>query len=160
MPCLPIVARELRVAARRRGTYRVRFWAVLLMGIVFAWNVLGSEQMRLAAGAGQLLHNMAFFAFLYALFIGAVSTSDTISAERRGGTLGFLFLTDLKGYDVIAGKLAASSLNALYALIAILPILGVPLLIGGVTLEQVLRLALALLTIIVLRFPSAFWFRL
>src|SRR5256885_5281345 len=57
------------------------------------------------------------FAFVYCLFIGARLTADCLSEEKREGTLGLLFLTDLKGYDVVFGKLAATSVNSIYALV-------------------------------------------
>ena len=60
-----------------------------------------------------------------------------MSEEKREGTLGLLFLTDLKGYDVVAGKLVANSLNGFYALMAILPVVALALLMGGLTGMQV-----------------------
>ncbi len=56
-----------------------------------------------------------------------------------------LFLTDLQGRDVIWGKLAATSVNALYGLLAILPMLVIPLQLGGVAGGVVWRVALILL---------------
>src|SRR4029450_218244 len=56
-----------------------------------------------------------------------------------------LFLTDLKGNDVVFGKLIGSSLNALYSLLAVLPVLGIPLLLGGVTGGEYWRTVAALL---------------
>src|SRR5258705_3321440 len=53
-----------------------------------------------------------------------------------------LFLTDLKGYDVVLGKLASTSLNALYGVLAVVPMLAVPLLMGGVTLGEFGRMGL------------------
>src|SRR5258705_11538641 len=53
-----------------------------------------------------------------------------------------LFLTDLKGYDVVLGKLAATSLNAFYGVMAVVPMLAVPLLIGGVTPGEFWRMAI------------------
>src|SRR5260370_2262871 len=56
-----------------------------------------------------------------------------------------LLLTDLKGYDVVLGKLAATSLNAIYRLVAILPVLALPILLGGVTAGDLTRVAVMLL---------------
>jgi len=53
-----------------------------------------------------------------------------------------LFLTDLKGYDVILGKLAATSLNAFYSVVAVVPVLAIPLLMGGLTPGEFGRMAL------------------
>ena len=71
-------------------------------------------------------------------------TADCLSSEKREGTLGFLFLTDLKAYDVVAGKLASSSLSAAYGLLAVMPVLTIPMLLGGVTIWDVARLGLVL----------------
>ena len=96
-----------------------------------------------------MLVPLSLLAFFFAISVGVVATSDSVSEEKREGTLGLLFLTDLKGYDVILGKLAAHSMTAFYALVAVTPILGIPLLMGGVTLAQFAKLILALITAIV-----------
>ena len=38
--------------------------------------------------------------------------------------LGLLFLTDLRGHDIVLGKLAATSLRAVFGLVAIVPVAG------------------------------------
>ena len=78
------------------------------------------------------------------LSAGLFFTSDCLSEEKREGTLGLLFLTDLRGYDVALGKLLATSLRGFYALLAVLPILAITLLMGGVTGAQYWKSALAL----------------
>jgi len=67
-----------------------------------------------------------------------------LSEEKREGTLGLLFLTDLRGYDVVLGKLAATSVNAFYGLLAIFPVLAIPLLLGGVSAGEFWRMTLVL----------------
>jgi len=83
-------------------------------------------------------------AFGLSLLAGVFLTSDCLSEEKREGTLGLLLLTDLKSPDVVLGKFLATSLNALYSLLALLPVTAVPLLLGGVTLMEFGRMALAL----------------
>src|SRR5260370_31868723 len=56
-----------------------------------------------------------------------------------------LFLADLKGYDVVLGKLAATSVTAMYGLVAILPVLALPILLGGVTAGDLTRVAVMFL---------------
>jgi ABC-type transport system involved in multi-copper enzyme maturation permease subunit len=151
MVLLPVVHRELRGAARGRAMYRVRFYAVLVMSAMFGWNMLSLARNLNTSQAGlQVLSALALWAFLFSLIIGVIATSDSVSREKREGTLGLLFLTDLKGYDVICGKLAANSVNALYALVAILPIFSIPLVMGGVTFGQFCKLSLVLVTTMVL----------
>jgi ABC-type transport system involved in multi-copper enzyme maturation permease subunit len=142
---LPIVERELRVAARRPGTYWARFQSALAALVPAGFLLAGPVPFasRTQQGA-QMFQILTFLAFIYALLAAVRLTADCLSAEKREGTLGLLFLTDLKPRDVVFGKLAATSCNALYGLWALIPVLAIPLLLGGVTLADVLRLALVL----------------
>ncbi|HEY3914613.1 MAG TPA: hypothetical protein VGN61_09025 [Verrucomicrobiae bacterium] len=148
---LPVVERELRVAARRRGTYRIRVLALLAATVVFAWQIFVAGQTRasIATQGQNLFAGVAEATALFSILIGVFATSDCIGAEKREGTLGLLFLTDLKALDVVLGKLVANSLNGFYAVVAVLPVLGVPILFGGVTFPQFLKTSLALVTVIV-----------
>jgi len=83
-------------------------------------------------------------ALLYCLAAGRRWTADCLSEEKREGTLGLLFLTDLKGYDVVVGKLAATSLSGFYGLLGLVPVLAVPLLLGGVSNAEFWRVVLVL----------------
>src|SRR5262249_16599500 len=93
----------------------------------------------------NLFRALGVFAFVYCLLAGTRVTADCLSEEKREGTLGLLFLTDLKGYDVVLGKLAATSLRALYGLVAIVAVFAIPILLGGVTLADLGRVAFMLL---------------
>ena len=76
------------------------------------------------------------------LLAGASKTSDCVSTEKREGTLGLLFLTNLRGYDVVLGKLVSCSLATFYQLAATFPVVSLVLLLGGVTLPEIGRMAL------------------
>ncbi len=145
MTFLPIVERELRERARWRSTYWVRGIVALL-----ATGIAGFVLMFMAAASpGSIGHGMketlGWLAFPFVVLEGLRNTADSLSAEKREGTLGLLFLTDLKGYDVVLGKFFASSLTSFYALLAMLPALAVPVLLGGVTGAEFWRLVLALI---------------
>ncbi len=142
MTFLPIVIRELRVASRRRGTYWVRSGAALAVLIAGTWLFLIMQNAPPQMLAGTLFGVLTGAAVLYALVSGVRSTADCLSGEKREGTLGLLFLTDLKGYDIVLGKLAATSLNAFYAVVAVVPVLALPLLMGGITPGEFGRMAL------------------
>lgn len=142
MNFLPIVSRELRVAARRRSTYFIRSAAALLLIALGTWMflMLSRESPRdLGMGVFGVLAGCAALACLLS---GVQSTSDCISRERREGTLGLLFLTDLRGYDVVLGKLVANGLSSFYGVLAVVPMLGIPLLIGGVAPAEFWRMAI------------------
>ena len=147
---LPIVVRELRVAARRKSTYRVRFRTALAAIIFGSYLLLVSGAFfgrgRGSMGGTMVFNSLAWLCFLSCLSL-AMNTIDCISEEKREGTLGFLFLTDLKGHDIALGKLFSSSLLSFYSLLGILPIVAVSLLLGGVSARQYGQTALALLNV-------------
>ena len=144
MSFLPIVERELRVASRKPATFWVRVFLVLVTLII--WFLLMGQSQSSNASLGQMLFiAIGILALSFCLFAGVFLTADCLSEERREGTIGLLFLTDLKGYDVVLGKLVSNSLHAFYGLLAILPMLALPLLIGGVTAGEFWRITMALL---------------
>jgi ABC-type transport system involved in multi-copper enzyme maturation permease subunit len=140
----PIAERELRVASRRRGTYWIRFAAAAGAISAAAVGFLAMMRERPAEQGQVLFIALAILGFVYALLSGVLTTSDCVSEEKREGTLGLLFLTDLRGHDVVAGKLTASSVRAVLGLMSILPIIAVPVMMGGVSGEAIWSTALAL----------------
>jgi ABC-type transport system involved in multi-copper enzyme maturation permease subunit len=149
MTFLPIVQRELRVAARRRSTFRIRWWTALI-ALAMSFVSLSFVQLsrsRVAAGS-SVFGMLTLYVFGLCLLSGVLMTADALSEEKRSGTLGLLFLTDLKGYDVVLGKFVAHWLNAFYCLLALLPALALPLLLGGVTVGEFWRMVLALISVL------------
>jgi len=150
MTFLPIVERELREGARRNSTRYIRLGvaavalAIGLFQLAFLPFFMGFGR---TSGTGGFLV-MTGYAFLLAVLAGVFVTADCLSGEKREGTLGLLFLTDLRGYDVVLGKLAAQFIHLGYALIAIIPAAALPLLFGGVTGGEVWRISLALLNLL------------
>ena len=141
MNCLPIVERELRVASRKRSTFWVRVAGAgtgLLIGgaFLFVISLQGTSTARIGSA---LFGALTWLCMAAALAAGLFFTSDCLSEEKREGTLGLLFLTELRGYDVGLGKLIATSLRGFYVLLAALPIIAVTQLMGGITGVPVLE---------------------
>ncbi|MGV3771449.1 MAG: hypothetical protein ACO1QB_01010 [Verrucomicrobiales bacterium] len=146
MILLPVLTRELLVGARKQTTYRARVIASAVTIGMAIWLMLFSNSALGPAEQGKFfLTIFTWLAFLYCLFAGANSTSDCISQEKRDGTLGLLFLTDLRTLDLLIGKIAATSLHHLYTLMAMVPMLALCLLMGGVTGTEVFFIAVVLL---------------
>lgn len=140
---LPIVDRELRVASRQRATYYTRFGSVLAGVAIGGWIML-MPWMRSPQKLGMALFiALSLITFVYSLLVGIRTTADCISEEKREGTLGLLFLTDLKGFDIVFGKMAATSLNSFYGMLAIFPVMAISLLAGGVSGGEFWRVSLA-----------------
>jgi ABC-type transport system involved in multi-copper enzyme maturation permease subunit len=130
MTVLPVIARELRAAARRTSTYALRINGVAALLAVCAWITL-SRVVRWNDGG-------AVFAFLHAALFLAIwvlvplLTADCISRERREGTLPLLFLTPLKAGDIVLAKALVHGLTAFTLWLAVLPVLTMPFMSGGV----------------------------
>lgn len=155
---LPIVERELRVASRRASTFRIRFLAAsaatLLGGLQLAASQLPGPFAPQGKGLFLLLVHLQFLA---ALLAGAFLTADCLSRERREGTLGFLFLTDLDGFDVVAGKFAALGLQPLHALLAVVPITALTVMLGGVAGSEFWRATLVVLNTTFVSMAVGLW---
>jgi len=146
MTVLPIVERELRVASRRWGSYLLRLTAATIAIAMAVIIYLASSSLSPSAVGKTIFVFLSGFAFLYALLVGVRVTSDCISSEKREGTLGLLFLTDLKGIDIVLGKLFAFGIDSFYALLATLPVLAIPILLGSVTFGELWRVSLCLVS--------------
>ena len=145
MNFLPIAIRELQVTARRAMTYYWRSLSALNAACLTLGFLLAGFSGAVSASSAGLMTFQILSGIGYAIAAGgaALATCDCISEERRDGTLGFLFLTDLKGYDIILGKMARLS-TPVYCLIATFPALGFTMLLGGVSFGDFARIALSL----------------
>ena len=158
MVSLPIVERELGVASRKLGSWLSR-WIIAIVAVCFGGLWLG-----MAYSVGGMMKGDVFFAilawacFVYCLLAGLWTTSDTLTREKTDGTLGLLFLTDLRGYDVVLGKMITASLKSFYGVLAVLPVLALPLLMGGVTNDQFWRTAGALLNTLIFSLSLGMFF--
>src|SRR6266481_5028795 len=144
MTFLPIVERELLVASRRHATYSTRLVVALVAIIIGIFFYIANLRTPKHLLAHYIFQGLSVLALLYCLAAGRRSTADCLSEEKREGTLGLLFLTKLKGHDVVLAKLAATSLNSFFCLLAIFPVLAVPLLMGGITNGEFWRMVLVL----------------
>ena len=138
----PIVGRELLVASRRRETQLIRFVTALTAIVVLVWMFI---VMRMDDAPPHQFSQIIFgviagFAFFFCNLAGVRLTADTLSEEKRNGTLGLLFLTNLRGLDVVLGKMSACSLQSVFGLMAVAPVMMVPLLMGGVDPAEVGRM--------------------
>lgn len=145
MSFLPIVERELRTAARKPSTYRVRTWFVIGTSGISALLILLSDPSSFKQTGNPTFQALFSLAFLYCLLAGTRLAADCLSEEKREGTLGLLFLTDLRGYDVVLGKLVAVSARTFQGLFAFFPVLALGLVLGGLSSGEFWR-ATALLS--------------
>ena len=143
---LPIVQRELQTAARSPRLYRWR--TVTGFVVIIAAMIVIASQNPGGRNAGTFFQTLSFVAFLLCLAEGLRKTADSISSERREGTLGLLFLSTLSGFDIVLGKLASATIRSLSTLLTFVPVLAVTLLVGGTTGGEFWRTILVLLLVL------------
>ncbi len=110
------------------------FFAIGAVGIggVIGFFSLISKGMFAAQLGIAIFSALKWIAWVTACASGVFLTADCLSEEKREGTLGLLFLTDLRGFDVVIGKLFATSLRSFYGLLAIFPVMALSFVMGGV----------------------------
>ena len=111
---------------------------------------------RIARG-DSMLWLLSVVALALALFSGCLLTADCISSEKRDDTLGLLFLTSLKGYDIVAGKLATHAITTACGLLSVFPVFFLPVLAGGVTWTETLRVLLGITVAFLLALTLGVW---
>jgi hypothetical protein len=139
---LPVALREIRVAAHAPATYRSRMFIGMAGVVGVVWALAAFTE--LGRGSPHLLGQLVFTVGAWSAFLMAATgfgpTSDAISFEKRAGTLGLLFLTHLKGRDIVLGKLVSNGVNSFAGLVAVFPMLTIPILLGGIEFSQCARL--------------------
>ena len=158
MISLPIVERELGIASRKIGSWLSR-WIIAIAAVLFGGGWLLIASMEVGMMKGDIFFAiLAWACFAYCLLAGLWTTTGTLTREKKDGTLGLLFLTDLRGYDVVLGKMITTSLKSFYGVLAVLPVLALPLLMGGVTNDQLWRTVCALMNILVFSLSLGMFF--
>jgi hypothetical protein len=129
----PLVARELLIYSRLHWTYWLRLLSAL--GSVSVLAIMAtSGQHRLGRADGlTLFGGSTVVLFFIASLNGLRSTCDCIASERRQGTLVLLFLASLKTHTILTSKLVTNSMRNAWALLGTLPVIGLCLLLGGVS---------------------------
>ena len=119
----PLITRELRVQSRKRSTYTARVgWGIAALAVLlfFTLNFPGQS-----ANGRYLLSTIHFCLFAMLFILAPVAASDSISREKREGTLGLLFLTRLTPTQVVLGKLAAHCIRLFYIALMMLSLIHI-----------------------------------
>lgn len=134
----PVISRELTALVHRSHLGRDR----LRVGILGLFLLLAAYLVESVGGGSAtgatIFGTLAWILWLACVLFGAAATADTLSRERREGTLGLLFLTPLSAWDVVIGKLGGGTAQAVYRLLTLSPMLTCSLLLGGIAGMEVL----------------------
>jgi ABC-type transport system involved in multi-copper enzyme maturation permease subunit len=133
---IPVIERELRASSRQAFTYYLR--AIGVAAVLLASLLFGLDNGFAPNLGSKLFGSMHFTLFCAIWILVPLLTADCISRERREGTLGLLFLTRLRGADIVIAKGLAHGLRAVTLWIAVLPVVVVPFMLGGLSASEVL----------------------
>src|SRR6478736_6324447 len=140
MKALPVIWRELRVQARQPLTFWLRALAVGLL--LLGGGGFASGRGLTPVQGGFLFSQMHLLMYCALWLLVPLGAADCLSRERREGTLGLLFLTPLRSTHIVIAKGLVHGLRATTMVVAIVPLLAIPVLLGGVTWQQVVMAAL------------------
>src|SRR5208337_1374532 len=130
-----LFAREMRSAARHPLTYNLRTFS--------AAALLAVSAVSIAEGGSDADWGARVYPHLHAALMGAIwvlvplLTADCISRERRERTLPLLFLTPLNSWQIVQAKGLANGLRAFTLWLAVLPVLTIAFMAGGVSWQDV-----------------------
>jgi ABC-type transport system involved in multi-copper enzyme maturation permease subunit len=141
LPAAPVLRRELQEQARRASSHWIRVAGTA--GILFLFWRVTQTQAGLLGGSGRpLFLGLNKILFLIIWIVAPLMTADCLSREKREGTIGLLFLTPLSPWEVVLGKVVVHALRGLTLLLAAIPILILPILVGGVGVPDAVRVLL------------------
>lgn len=146
-PLNPVLARELKQRMRGRHTWIVlTLYLAVLAAILRSVYIAASQGERFdielvaSASIGRAVFQwLLFFMLLLVCFIVPGLTAAAISGERERQTLVSLQITLLRPRSIVVGKLLASLAFVVLLIVASLPLVTVPFLVGGVALSEVVR---------------------
>ena len=117
-------------------------FSVLLELVIRRSNGYHSHQGAILFGGLQL------FMLALALFIAPALTSSSINGDREQGRLGVLQVTELTPWNIVGGKLLAAWGTACVFVIVSAPITIWAMVLGGISLWQVLVVSLVMMLLL------------
>ena len=148
-PLNPVLARELKQRMRGRYVWLVLTLYLAVLAVILRWVYVaastedafdGGIDLLASATAGRAIFQwLLFFMLLLVCFIVPGLTAGAISGERERQTMIALQLTLLRPRSIVAGRLLASLAFVVLLIVASLPLVTVPFLVGGVSLPEVLK---------------------
>ena len=125
------------------------FWIRVISGAagIVTLGLLLAQEVQVGPFLGyQLLAGLNTAMLFTILLVGPVITADCIAQEKREGTLGLLFLAPLSARDIVLSKLAANALRAGTLLLAMLPMMILPVVLGGIPVYMSVLMVTELVT--------------
>lgn len=143
----PIFVREWLTVPRRPRNYAIRTVYLILpwmLGIT-AWQMLVGwgqtatlgDAARFGARLFQLITTWVELPLV--IFFSALTAATAVSREKDRRTFVLLLMTDMRNYQIVLGKFLGSMLQLALLMTAMIPIMCLLLLLGGIAPQQVLE---------------------
>ena len=143
----PVFTRQAAIAPRRVWFFAARtvFVAALFGVVLTSWQLLvGSQRVEnlgdLAWFGAAVTQILAPLQLAVALPFWRMMVASAVSLEKDRKTLELLLMTNLANSELVLGKLLAGMLTVLMVVVAVLPLLMLLALLGGVSTGQILRI--------------------
>jgi ABC-type transport system involved in multi-copper enzyme maturation permease subunit len=144
----PVLSREILERFRgRRAALLIFLWTLGIGLVGYVVYLVGQQVASGFFGMGRLITTGFVGRFLFQgmvlLMVTAVVmvvpgvTALTIVGERERQTLGLLQVTQLTPFQLVLGKLSSSLSYFLVLVVAVAPIIALPLLFGGMSLGDI-----------------------
>jgi ABC-type transport system involved in multi-copper enzyme maturation permease subunit len=147
----PLFVREWLTVPRRPRHYLTR--AAYLLGLLIlgltAWHATLGWDREVTLGDTARFGGLIFRLFVVAqltlvLFFSALAAASAVALEKDRRTFILLLITDLRNYEIVLGKLFGSLLQIGLLLAAVVPVLFLLVLLGGVAFHQVTQTVVVL----------------
>ncbi|MCK4626303.1 MAG: hypothetical protein KAV00_13375, partial [Phycisphaerae bacterium] len=137
----PIFGKELRVSARRRRLYLLRFLYIAALMVFAVMVYLESVPgLRLSARGisrmpevgKEIIDSVLWFQFFASQLLAVIIMSTSISSEVYNRTLPILKVTPITDFQIVSGKVLGGMVQILILLACSLPVLALIRVFGGV----------------------------
>lgn len=130
---ITIAGREMRLLSRTRYLHIQRVLVIALPLFLFFLDLFNSDLDLQNLDGLDLLIQITLVSSFIAWCLGAMSVADSISVEKRDGTIGLLMMTNLGPIEILLGKWLSSSLSYTVNILSLIPLFYIISLSGGIT---------------------------
>ncbi len=140
----PILVKDLRSRMRGARTYiLLTIYLLILAGVALLLYVAIARDIGNELNAGRQIGRALFFtistvALIEVCLITPVLTSGSIAGEKERQTYDLLVASLLTPWQIVWGKLVSALAFALLLIVAIVPVMSLAFLFGGIGLTEVL----------------------
>lgn len=152
----PILIKDLRSRMRGARAYiLLTIYLIILAGVTLLLYVAVAGSTGSDLNAGRQIGRALFFtiatvALIEVCLITPVLTSGSIAGEKERQTYDLLVASLLTPWQIVWGKLASALAFALLLIVAVVPVMSLAFLFGGVGLTEVLIAIVGLVTTAIL----------